>query len=331
MSNWTGNSSIIGPALALTTAALWAVSPMFMASAGRRVGSFPVVLIRSALATLLLTISVGAVSLFYGFPPTPSLPQAGWLALSGLLGMGIGDVLIYESFVLLGPRRTTQTLVLAPVVAVTAGWLWLDEVMQPTMLIGIAIILGSTFYAILARQRQTAPLAGGESGDVRPSGEPGRVSAVGIVFAVAGALCMGLGAVAGRRAFVVPGPPLEGIFATLIRVASAGLLLWFVPLLRGKAGTIAGILRDSHVRNRVLVGTFLGPFIGMYCYMSALQTTQAGLVSTLVATSPLFAIPITMLRYRARIGWDVWLAAVIAVIGVGLLCNVQGLLLPLLQ
>lgn len=336
----------LGPLLALSAAALWAVSPMFMASAGRRVGSFPVVLLRSLLASFMLGSAILAVALITGVAPAlPGPEQAAWLVLSGLIGMGIGDVLIYEAFVTLGPRRTTQALVIAPAVTVVLGWLTIGEALSAQTLVGIAVILAATFYAVvIGRRRPIAPkpveevIAAGESGDVEsidedppetatksasPAaahiGEPGHVTATGVLFAVGGAVCMAVGAVTGRIAFSDEFGPVDTACATWVRVASAGVFLWLAPVVRRQVPKTLSLLRDRHVLSRVAAGTVLGPFVGMFCYMGALKASPAGLVSTLVATSPLFAIPITMLRYRARIGWDVCLAALVAVAGVGLL------------
>lgn len=366
-----------GPLFALLTAALWAVSPMFMASAGRRVGSFPVVLLRSLLASVLLAVAILVIAAWSGhWPAMPDARQTAWLAFSGLLGMGIGDVLIYEAFVTLGPRRTTQTLVLAPAVAVVIGWMTLGEALSGTTLVGVLVILAATSYAVLAGQRNrelrlptasttnarlpalvhesnppaddiaadaevaasdeatggdAAIIAAGESGDVETvsedppvaaklsTGEPGHVTMTGILCAVGGAICMAAGAVTGRQAFTGTDVPVDTYVATLIRVGAAGVFLWLAPVVRRQVPRTLALLNDRHVLSRIAVGTLLGPFIGMSCYVAALKTTPAGLVSTLVATSPLFAIPVTMVRYRARIGWDIWAAAIVAVAGAALL------------
>ena len=44
-------TSTIGAGLALGTAVFWGISPLCFASAGRRIGSYPVALLRVALAT----------------------------------------------------------------------------------------------------------------------------------------------------------------------------------------------------------------------------------------------------------------------------------------
>jgi drug/metabolite transporter (DMT)-like permease len=57
----------------------------------------------------------------------------------------------------------------------------------------------------------------------------------------------------------------------------------------------------------------------MVCYLAALRHAPAGLVSTLVSTSTLVVIPLTAVRYRMRIPWDVTAAATVAVLGVGMI------------
>jgi drug/metabolite transporter (DMT)-like permease len=334
-----------GPAFALIAAALWAVSPMLMASAGRRVGSFPVVLIRGLIASLLLLAVMAVMSAVGAAPTLPNQSQFFWLAASGVIGMGVGDLLVYEAFVTLGPRRTTQMLVLAPAVTVIVAWLPLGEAMTIRTLGGIAIILCATLYAVIARRDRPAAssrgfdviVSGGESGDVevdvadgavapaatttvlQPIGrEPGYVTMSGLLFAVGGAICMGIGAVTTRCAFR-ESHPLDPIPATFVRVAAGSVSLWIVPLLLGRTKNILGVLRDRHVLFCIVAGTLIGPFVGMFCYVLAFKQLSAGLVSTLVATTPIFAIPITWLRYRERIGWDVCAAAVVAGLGVAML------------
>ena len=82
----------------------------------------------------------------------------------------------------------------------------------------------------------------------------------------------------------------------------------------------ASISIDGFFVKRLAAGTLLGPVLGMTCYVTALKYTNTGLVSTLVATSPLVAIPITSVRYHTRITLDTILAAMLAVTGVAMIC-----------
>lgn len=350
-----------GVLLSLAAAALWAVSPLLMAAAGRRVGSFPVVLLRSLVATAVLGVAVMALMLIHGDGlALPDRAQTGWLVLSGVIGMGIGDVMFYESLVTLGPRRTTQVQVLAPAVTVVLAWMFLGEKLSFQSLAGIVIIMAGTSYAVLKRPRPEraaivtddvepeppvhasdvarAPDEGSAPQESRaarvageppaaqklarartpPATEPGRVTLLGLLFAAGGAACAGIGAVTGRQAFRGATPP-DAVAATFVRVAGAGVALWLVPVAAGKGMALLRHLRKRDLFVLVLVGTLVGATTGMLCYVTALKHAEAGLVSTLSSMSPLFILPIIAVKYRARIGWDVVLAGVAAMGGVGLL------------
>jgi drug/metabolite transporter (DMT)-like permease len=299
-----------GITLALFTAVMWALSPMCFASAGRRIGSFPVVLLRTLLAAGLLLLVLPVYVLVSGahvVAPTPT--QFFWLAMSGLSGMVVGDALLYESLVLIGPRRTTQIQTVSPLGALIPGRLLLGETLGPWTMLGVALVLVATSYAVLSRTR--AEDAGRE---------PGRVSSLGVTIAIIGALCVGLGAVAIRYAYQ-NGPPMDGVVATTVRVGCSAIMLWIVPLVRGQVGEYLRHLRDPFIRSRVLPGTLVGPVLGMLTYLFALRCMQAGLVSTLAAMSPLVILPIIAVRYRVRLRLDVVIAAALAVVGVGLISH----------
>lgn len=287
---------------------MWAISPICFASAGRQIGSWHVVLLRSLLAFMLLIALLPVYTWFAGrglVAPTPS--QALWLLASALTGMVVGDVFGFESLVILGPRRTMQVLMLAPVASVLLGWLILGEHLGLRALGGIVLVLAASFYAVIARP------ANGEA-----SREPGRVSASGIAMAVAAAICVGAGAVTGRQAFRT-GPPLDAFMATTVRVGGCTAMLWFIPLCRGSMRHTFAHLGDPFVRGRMAGGVLSGPFGGMLCYVFALKSLEAGLVSTLVALSPLFMLPMVAVRYRTRIGLSIVLATAAAAGGVALI------------
>ncbi|GMU23018.1 MAG: hypothetical protein AMXMBFR13_31020 [Phycisphaerae bacterium] len=307
------SAPILGTIFSLLTAFLWAVSPLLFASAARRIGSFPVVLLRSALAAALLAGMVPLYAMITGTElGMPTRAQIGWLALSGLTGLGIGDILLYESFNLLGARRAMQVLALAPVGAILFSWIGFGETLSWQILGGIILVMTATSYAVL----------GGNRPDQESSREPGRVTGRGLALAAGGALFVGIGAVAARQAFRTgpDAPDLDPALATAIRVISVTLFLWAVPIARGTAGNTVGYLRNPFVLSRLGPGTLAGPFGGMLCYLLALKYMEAGPVSALVALSPLFIIPMVAVIYRARIGAGVVVATAVAVVGVALIC-----------
>jgi drug/metabolite transporter (DMT)-like permease len=322
--------STLGIGLALGAAVLWAVSPMVMASVGRRIGSHPTNLLRLLIAGTFFLALLPVYLLANGRVGAPTGWQWVWLILSGLVGMVLGDACFYEALVLLGPRRAIKVNTLAPVVALAVGWVWQNETLTGRALAGAGLVIGAVAYTAFADASrrvavaEDAPAAEDLPAAGRARVEPGRMSGAGVAFGVGSAVCIALGAVFARKAFLAPagdGRPLDPIVATVVRVGTAAGIFWLLPIFAGGAREVVGHMRERSVRARMLIGTGCGAIAGMVCYLAALRHAPAGLVSTLVSTSTLVVIPLTAVRYRMRIPWDVTVAATVAVVGVGMISS----------
>ena len=125
------------------TGLLWAIGPLCFASIGRRIGAFGILLLGRIVGALLLAI-IAAVYLLID-PSVRHMPtgqQMFWIAVSSLVGMVIGDFMLYEALVTLGPRRSTQVQMLAPVFSASVAWLWMGETMGSRQMLGAAMVMG---------------------------------------------------------------------------------------------------------------------------------------------------------------------------------------------
>ena len=297
---------IAGVVLSLTAACLWAFSPLCFAGVGRRIGSYPLTVLRSAAASVILLAVLGVhLAVVPAARVLPGGPQFFWVAVSALCGMVLGDLLLFHSYVKIGPRRATQVLMLAPVFTVLAAWAGAGETLPPRVLAGIAVVLGATAFSVCIENE--------------PGGrEPGRVSVTGFLVCLTGALFIGLGAAAMRQAY--RSGPLDPLLATTLRVLVSAVVLGILPVLRGAAGTFIRKLRDREVLVRFIPGVLAGPVLAMLCYVTAFRQLEAGVVSTLSAASPLFILPMVWVRYRSRIGGRALLATALGFAGVALIC-----------
>lgn len=301
----------LGVLLALATSVLWAISPIFIASVGRRIGSWPTNLLRALLASAgFVLVVIPIYALLQGGLALPTPTQVMWLSLSGFGGMVLGDAFFYEALVLLGPRRAVKINTLAPVVALSLGWFFLGEKLTGRALLGALIVIAAVMYATFVNPTPSDS----------QNKEPGQVTPMGLLCGFTSALFVALGAVLARQAYKVPSaPPLDGLVATTIRVGSATTILWTIAALRRQTRSVLAHLKDRQVQSRLIPGAALGAFAGMTCYISALKFAPAGLVSTLVATSPLVIVPLVSLRYKTRLRIDILLAAAAAVVGVAMM------------
>ena len=175
-------------------------------------------------------------------------------------------------------------------------------------MLGIGVVISAVAYAIYIERKA--------EGDLRR--EPGQVSSRGVVNAFLAAICMGFGAVLTRQAFTSQ-PDLSALAATTVRVGSAAVVLWMIPLVTGDVIRVASDLKDRHIRSRIAIGTIAGPLLGMTCYVAALKYAKAGTVSTLASMSPIMIIPLVAWRYKTRVRKRAIAAALVAIAGVALI------------
>ena len=92
------------------------------------------------LLVALLILGLFAHTVGHGFASA----SLGWFLLSGLIGMGLGDLGVYSALPLLGSRLTVlMTQCLAAPIAAFGEWLWLDTRLTSLQLVwGLVILVG---------------------------------------------------------------------------------------------------------------------------------------------------------------------------------------------
>jgi len=68
----------------------------------------------------------------------------------------------------------------------------------------------------------------------------------------------------------------------------------------------------------ILIAAFFSTYLGIWLQQTSLKFSLAGIAQTLLATSPLFVLPIVVFRGET-ISWRAVLGALIAVGGIGVL------------
>ncbi len=296
--------SLLGPLAALGTSLCWSVTSTFFTLAGRRVGSMVVNRTRLVLAVLFLIITHW---LLRGTPfPWHAPPEKWfWLGLSGLLGLVVGDALLFQSFVWLGPRLSLLVMTLVPVLSTLFAWLLLDETLTSWQIVAILITVGGVASVILDQEGNNAAIVSGKT------------YFIGIGLALGAALGQTLGLIAAKKGLADGFPALSG---TLIRMFVAMVLLWALTILMGQARTTLRQLRQ-HPRafQYLLAGSFVGPFLGVYLSLLAVQHTYVGIASTLMSLPPLFLLPISHFVFGEHIRMRAIVGTSIAVGGIAML------------
>lgn len=298
---------------ALLTTLLWSGAAIMSQRSVRELGSLRANLGRLVIAFILL----GAYAHAFGL----GLGGAGRDAflLSGVIGMGLGDLALFAALPRLGARLTVLICQCVAVpIAMATEWTWLG-----TRLTGAQVGWATLIVAGVAIALVPSPL--------NPPKVP--VTRWGILFGVIAAIGQGLGAVISRRAYeitVEAGMTIDGITAAYQRISgglviTAGYFLWV--RLRKQAArrrTAGGPKGDGQnpaagwsTGGRYLFGNALfGPVLGVSCYQWALATTPSGIVLPIVATTPLMIIPLTYWLEGDRPSRRSLVGGVVAVAGV---------------
>ncbi len=306
----------IGHAAALGAAACWVLTAMAFAAAGRRIGASAVNLLRIAAALLILAVVV-RVRLGAWLPEVPER-SIGLLLASGVLGLAVGDHLLFSALVRVGPRLgTLVATTLAPPLAAALAWPVLGERLAAMQVGSMVLILGGIAW-VLAERADGGPGTAGTAAGRR----------AGLLMAAGGGACQAAGLILSKLGLghgAAEPVEVDAVLATAVRMAAAlPAALLLAAWVRRRRGPAAGgpplTPRDRRIAVAGLaVGTVFGPVLGVWCSMVAVDHAPAGIAATLMATTPVLILPVSVVIDRERLGSAAIGGAVLAVAGVALL------------
>jgi drug/metabolite transporter (DMT)-like permease len=290
-----------GELAALSTACCWTVSMMAFESAGRRIGSLNVNLLRLVLGTLFLSV-FGYLHRGLWLPSDASLHNWLWLSVSGVIGLTLGDMCLFKAFILVGSRISALIMAFVPVISTLISWLVLGELLSPPDQIGMLL---TTAGIVLVVQRKS-------------NGQTGHRQSYplkGILLALGGAAGQSVGLVFSKFGMGT----YDAFAANHIRLMAglAGFVIIFLATGRWRALPIAARHRSG--MRFVTLGAIFGPVIGVSLSLYAVQHTQVGVAATIIALVPVFIIPPAVVLKGERIGLRDVAGACIAVSGSALL------------
>lgn len=291
----------LGELAALATAACWTITMLAFESAGRRVGSLSVNLIRLLMAFVFLT-AVGALTRGLPFPSDASPSAWAWLTLSGLVGFAFGDLCLFRAFVVIGARLSSLLMSLVPPIAAIVGWLVLGERLGPRELAGMAMTVSGVAWVI----RERTPDA---------SGACGRPPLGGVLLGLGGALGQAVGLVLSKLGM----GSYDAFAANQIRILAgiAGFLVIFTATSRWPRFVAA--LAHPPAMTRTFVGAVFGPFLGVTLSLIAVRNTETGVAATIMALVPILILPAAVWIRKERISARAVAGAVLAVAGTAVL------------
>jgi drug/metabolite transporter (DMT)-like permease len=310
----------LGLAAGLGTALVWTATALCFEASGKRLGSFTVNVLRLVVAGLLffgLSLSRTHTLL----PPQLTFVMWRDLGLSGLVGFVVGDLMLFQAFVLIGARLSMLVYASVPAMTAIGGYLFLREVIGPQQVFGMFVTGTGIVLAVFANRRHAS-----------------QASVVnrqrGVLLALGGSAGQAAGLLLGKQGSI----GLDAFAATHIRVLVG--LVGFLVVGAGM-GALAGIgrtvfvavgptqrltpaerTRASAVRRALFVlviGSVLGPFLGVSLGLLSAQLLPTGVASTLMSIEPVLLVPLSAAIFHERVTRFEILGTLIALGGVAIL------------
>jgi drug/metabolite transporter (DMT)-like permease len=296
----------IGELAAIGTSLCFSIGSTMFTVAGRELGS---VLVNRArlLVAVLVVILLHTLTFGQPLPLDAGEERWFWLGLSGFVGLALGDGFLFQSFIMVGPRLAMLMMALGPVFGTVLAWLFLGETLSATELLGIGVTVGGIMLVIAER-----------------SGSGQTTEAIRDRRYIIGLLC-GLGAAIGQASGLVLSkiglaggfPALSG---NLIRLLVALVIIWGVAIVNRQFISSYRALR-THPRAVLMLtgGAILGPVLGVWLSLVAVQNTNVGIASTLSSLMPIFLIPISYVTFKERVTRRAIVGTLVAVVGMVIL------------
>jgi len=296
---------VYGEIAALLTSVCWAFNSVVFTQAGRRVGAVTVNNIRIWAAFPVLLVLHG---LLFGnaFPFDIELNRFLYLGISGLIGFVVGDTMLFESFLLIGPRLTMLLALLVPVFSTMLAWVFLGEALRIPEIISILVTIGGVAWVVAEK---TAPVD-------KVASRPPQKYRLGILLAIGGAGGQAVGLMFSRLGLA---GGYSAISATLVRVGVAGMALMLLGLLHGKLHAHLAKMKDKKALLEICAGSLTGPVLGVVLSLEAIAHTHIGVASTLMSLTPVFLLPVSHFLFKEKITSRAIIGTMIALLGVILL------------
>ena len=239
------------------------------------------------------------------------------LALSGLVGLAIGDQFLYRALIDAGPRLSTLTISITPALTAILAMLVLGEMLDATDVLGMILTIIGIGIAV-------APTQDNNIQKKYPH------LARGIFFAFLGAMGQALGLVLAKIGMQGTDPitntihftEVSPLAATYIRMCFGGIgatLMLVIYLVFRTKNEKKIKMQLNKTLILIFIGAIFGPVLGVWLGLISVKNINAGVAATLMGISPILIIPFAKIFESEKITYSSIFGAIISIVGVTIL------------
>lgn len=288
--------------LVLVSAFLWAGASLLSVIPARHLGTFAFSRWRMACVSIML----GLMTILSGGFGSLSLSHIGMMAISGFIGIFIGDTCLYACMNRIGPRRSS--LLFATHAAFSAFFsIWLfKEHLSFQGWTGATVVFAGVLVAVAFSGSQQKKLEYTHG-----------ALWLSLLLGLMAALCQSLGTIVAKPVMMGGADPIAASFIRMITAFSAHMGLWLfrAPFSRSILPINLRVLGIIALNGLIAMG------IGMTLFLFALRHGNVTLVAIMSSTSPVMLLPLLWFFTRQRPAAGSWAGAVLVVVGTALVLS----------
>ncbi|WP_432468762.1 EamA family transporter [Agarivorans sp. Z349TD_8] len=291
--------------LALLAAALWALTSLISVTPSRQLGAFAYSRWRMGLVSLMLATATLVNNNWQNI----SFEQAALFALSGFIGVFVGDTALFACMNRLGPRRASLLFACHAAFSAFLGVYLFNEQLSGWPLVGAASLFLGVILAVSfgrkANQHSWEKINGPVS--------------IALLLGLSAALCQSIGTVMLKPLLSASAAhPVDPIAASTLRMLSAftaHMLLYFA------AYKLARAHKPLTPRLFMMIASngFLAMAVGMTLMLFALRNGDVSVVALLSSSSPILVLPLLWIYTKQAPTYSAWASAALCVVGSSLL------------
>jgi uncharacterized membrane protein len=292
--------NFIGETAALSAAVVWAVATWIYGQFSHQFSAFQLNFIKGSVASGLMIVAIVVTGAYADIHTLQS--QHIWiLAISGVIGIAIGDSAYFASLKRIGANKTLLLEALAPPLSGILALMVLGTQIPILSWLGVVITTMAVTYVVF-----------------EPS-QSNQVDRTGIAFGLLASACQATGVVISHFALVAG--DIDPLVGALVRLSVGTFAVWLglrwiqkvtVPHMLRKWRAMQGT-QKALLMSAIVVGTFLA----LWLQQIALKYASPAIAQTLIATSPIFILFIYMVRGE-RVTPKQGIGTLLAIAGVSL-------------
>ncbi|OLQ90997.1 hypothetical protein BIY22_19055 [Vibrio panuliri] len=269
----------LGEISALSAAAVWAIATWIYSQFSHQFSALQLNIIKGCIASIMMAL---VLPIAVTIPSELSTHHLAILALSGIIGIAIGDSAYFAALKRIGANKTLLLESLAPPLSGILALVFIGSVLPLQSWFGVLITTIAVTFVILQ------PNADNSS----------QINWSGIGFGLLASVCQASGVVISHYALVAGDlPPLLG---ALIRL-TVGVLAVVAIIIFVENKPFSKILDNFRQLTQkafltLLLAIFVGTFLALWLQQSALKYASPAVAQTIIATSPLFMLGICALK-----------------------------------